>query len=162
MGNTTRTESAYREHLARLLTWEDAHVGFDTAVAGIPPEFRGKTPKGAPYSLWQLLEHMRRAQHDILDFCNNPDYKELHWPDEYWPKTAGPPSAKAWKDSVREFQKDRQAFVEMAENPDIDLTRKIPHGQGQTYLREIILAADHAAYHIGEIVVVRKLLGIWK
>jgi hypothetical protein len=162
MGNTARTESAFREHLARLLTWEDSHVGFDTAVAGIPPAFRGKTPKGAAYSLWQLLEHLRRAQHDILDFCKNPNYKELHWPGDYWPETAAPPSAKAWNDSVREFQKDREAFVKLAKDSKVDLAAKIPHGQGQTYLREIILAADHASYHIGELVLVRKLLGIWK
>ena len=162
MGDKDRTESAVREHLGRLLTWEDSHVGFETAVARIPPEFRGKMPKGVPYSLWQLLEHMRRAQHDILDFCKNPNYKELHWPDDYWPETATPPSAKEWNDSVRQFQKDRQALVKLAKDSKVDLAAKIPHGQGQTYLREIMLAADHAAYHIGEIVVVRKLLGIWK
>jgi hypothetical protein len=137
MGDKGRTDSTVREHLARLLTWEDSHVGFDTAIAGIPPAFRGKTPNGAPYSLWQLLEHLRRAQHDILDFCKNPNYKELHWPDDYWPKS-------------------------VAKDPKVDLTAKISHGQGQTYLREIILAADHAAYHIGEFVLVRRLLGIWK
>ena len=162
MGDKGRTESALREHLARLLTWEDSHAGFDTAIDGIPPGFRGKTPTGVPYSLWQLLEHMRRAQHDILDFCKNPNYKELHWPDDYWPKTAAPASAKAWNDSVRKFQKDREALVKLAKDPKVDLTAKIPHGQGQTYLREIILAADHAAYHTGELVLVRKLLGIWK
>jgi len=162
MGDKDRFNSAVREHLGRLLTWEDSHVGFDTAIAGIPPSFRGKTPKGAPYSIWQLLEHMRRAQHDILDFCQNPNYKELHWPDDYWPETAAPPSPKAWNASVRDFQKDRETFVKLAKDPKVDLTAKIPHGQGQTYLREIILAADHAAYHVGELVLVRKLLGIWK
>jgi len=162
MGDKDRTDSAVREHLARLITWEDSHVGFDTAIKGIPPEFRGKTPKGAPYSLWQLLEHMRRAQHDILDFCKNPNYKELHWPDDYWPKKAAPASVKEWNDSVREFQKDREAFVKLVKDPKVDLTANIPHGQGQTYLREIILAADHAAYHVGEFVLVRRLLGIWK
>ena len=162
MGDKDRFDSAVRDHLGRLLTWEDSHVGFDTAIARIPPAARGKTPKGAPYSIWQLLEHMRLAQHDILDFCRNPNYKELHWPDDYWPETAAPPSSKAWNDSVREFQKDRDAFVKLAKDPKVDLAAKIPHGQGQTYLREIILAADHAAYHIGELVLVRKLLGIWK
>jgi DinB superfamily len=162
MGDKDRFNSAVREHLGRLLTWEDSQVGFDTAIAGIPPSFRGKTPKGGPYSIWQLLEHMRRAQHDILDFCQNPNYKELHWPDDYWPETAAPPSPKAWNASVRDFQQDRETFVKLAKDPKVDLTAKIPHGQGQTYLREIILAADHAAYHVGELVLVRKLLGIWK
>ena len=162
MGDKDRFDSAVRDHLGRLLIWEDSHVGFDTAIAGIPPAFRRKTPKAAPYSIWQLLEHMRRAQHDILDFCQNPKYKELHWPDDYWPETAAPRSSKAWSDTVREFKKDREAFVKLVRDPKVDLTAKIPHGQGQTYLREIILAADHAAYHIGELVLVRKLLGIWK
>jgi hypothetical protein len=162
MGDTSRTEKLVKEQLGRLLKWEDAHVGFDAAVAGIKPRFQGKTPLGAPYSPWQLLEHLRRAQHDILDFCQNPKYKELNWPDDYWPNAAAPPSTKAWANSVRQFKHDRQAFAKLAMDPKIDLTARIPHGQGQTYLREIMLAADHAAYHIGELVLVRRLLGIWK
>src|SRR4051812_20648310 len=106
MGSKDRTEASIREHLGRLLTWEDSHAGFDTALAGIPTAARGKTPKGAPYSAWQLLEHMRRTQHDILDFCKNPKYEELHWPDDYWPETPAPPSVKAWNDSIRQFRKD--------------------------------------------------------
>jgi hypothetical protein len=162
MGNTRRNESELRAHLGRLLDWEDAHVGFDSAVAGIAPEFQGKTPAGAPYSPWQLVEHLRRAQHDILDFCRNEDYKELNWPDDYWPKEAAPASKRAWDESIRAFRKDRQALIELAMDAKMDLSAKIPHGQGQTYLREILLAADHAAYHIGELVLVRRLLGIWK
>jgi hypothetical protein len=162
MSKTRPNDSALREHLARLLNWEDAHVGFDAAVSGIAPEFRGKTPRGAAYSLWQLMEHLRRAQHDILDFCRNPDYKELNWPEDYWPKEAAPPSQRAWDESIRGFRKDRQALIHLVRDSKVDLAERIPHGQGQTYLREIILAADHAAYHLGELVLLRRLLGIWK
>lgn len=155
-------ERAVREQLQRLLDWEDAHVSFDRAVANIPVKLRGAKPKGFPYSAWQLIEHLRIAQHDILDFCRNAHYKELKWPDEYWPSAAAPPSASAWDKSIREFRKDRKAFQELAVDISIDLAARIPHGNGQTYLREIVLAADHAAYHIGELVLLRRVLGIWK
>jgi uncharacterized damage-inducible protein DinB len=153
---------AVRELLSKLLAWEDAHVGFDAAVADIPPDMQGKQPTGLPYSPWQLLEHLRRAQHDILDFCNNRHYKELNWPADYWPVSPAPPSASAWDDSVNAFRRDRTALQRLAADPEVDLTAKIPHGSGQTYLREIALAADHCAYHVGQLVAVRRLLGIWK
>jgi hypothetical protein len=155
-------DAALREQLKKLLDWDDAHVGFDKAVEGIPAELRGKKPDGAPYSAWQLLEHLRIAQHDILDFCRNPNYREMKWPDDYWPASAAPASAADWDASVKQFREDRTAFQDLAADPRIDLFAKIPHGQGQTYLREILLEADHAAYHIGELVVVRRLLGAWK
>jgi hypothetical protein len=145
-----------------MLAWEDAHVGFDKAVANIAPEMRSKQPAGLPFSPWQLLEHLRRTQHDILDFCNNPDYKELSWPADYWPASAAPPSAAAWDDSVKAFRRDRLALQQLAADAKVDLTAPIPHGSGQTYLREIVLAADHTAYHVGQLVAVRRLLGIWK
>jgi hypothetical protein len=150
-----------RDHLRRLLAWEDAHVSFDTAVAGIPARLRGKAPAGAPYSLWQLIEHLRITQRDILDFCRRADYKELDWPQDYWPAAKAPSSTAAWDRSVRQFRKDRKALQELAMDTTVDLTARIPRGSGQTYLRELVLAADHAAYHIGEIVVIRRLLGIW-
>jgi DinB family protein len=151
-----------REQLRRLLAWEDAHVGFDAAVADIPVEFRAERPSGLPYSPWQLVEHLRRTQHDILEFCRNPKYEEPAWPDDYWPASETPPSPAAWNDSIRQFREDRAALQKLAADPDVDLTARIPHGSGQSYLRELVLAADHAAYHIGELVVVRRLLGIWK
>lgn len=154
-------DEAVRDQLARLLDWEDAHTGFDAAVADLPPALRGKVPEGLPYSPWQLLEHLRIAQHDILEFCRNPKHPELSWPDDYWPRAAAPPSPTAWDDSVRRFQEDRAALQRMARDPSIRLEDRIPHGKGQTYLRELVLAADHAAYHIGELVVVRRLLGAW-
>ena len=155
------SDAALREQLARLLAWEDAHAGFDAAIGDIPPDRRGTQPAGLPYSPWQLLEHLRRTQRDILEFCRNPDYKELSWPDDYWPTTAAPPSPAAWDDSVRAFREDRQSLQQLAADPKVDLMARIPHGQGQTYLRELVLAADHAAYHIGQLVVVRRLLGVW-
>jgi uncharacterized damage-inducible protein DinB len=154
-------DALLRDQLSRLLAWEDAHVGFDAAVADIPPRLRGQQPSRLPYSLWQLLEHLRRTQRDILEFCENPQYRELTWPQDYWPPTPAPPSDAAWDESVRLFQTDRAALQRLAADLELDLHASIPHGTGQTYLRELVLAADHAAYHIGELVVVRRLLGIW-
>jgi hypothetical protein len=154
-------ESAVRDQVQRLLEWEGAHASFDKAIDGIPPASRGQKPTGLPYSPWQLLEHLRRAQSDILDFCVNPHYKELEFPHDYWPTSAAPASDRDWDESVRRFRDDRRALQALAANPSLDLTSQIPHGQGQTYLREIVLAADHTAYHVGELIVVRRLLGIW-
>jgi uncharacterized damage-inducible protein DinB len=155
------SDALVRKQLQRLLEWEDAHVSFDTAIDGIPAEARGKRPRGLPYSPWELLEHLRRAQRDILDFCRNPDYKEQIWPDDYWPSTAAPPSGAAWEESIRQFREDRRELQSLAEDTTLDLGAKIPHGSGQTYLRELVLAADHAAYHVGQLVLVRRLLGVW-
>jgi uncharacterized damage-inducible protein DinB len=147
--------------IARLLDWEDAHAGFDKVVSGLPRKLRGQVPGGLPYSPWQLLEHLRRTQQDILDFCLNPRYEERHWPDDYWPKTPSPPSANAWDESVARFREDREALKQLALNPSVDLLSKVPAGEGQTYLRELLLVADHTAYHLGELVVVRRALGAW-
>ena len=155
-------DKALRELLRRTLDWEDAHAGFDTAVAGIPVRLRGKRPSGAPHSPWQIVEHLRLAQHDILDFCINPDYEEQRWPEDYWPASERPESDSAWKKSLAQLRRDRRALQRLAANPKIDLTAQIPHGSGQTYLRELILVADHTAYHVGQLVLVRQLLGIWK
>ena len=150
-----------REHLARLLAWDDAHVSYDAAIRNLESRLRGIQPPGLPYSPWQLVEHLRIAQHDILDFCRNPEYREMKWPDDYWPPGAEPPSTKAWTNSVRLFREDREALQALAKNPAIALEGRIPHGTGQTYVRELLLAADHAAYHIGQLVAVRRLLGSW-
>jgi uncharacterized damage-inducible protein DinB len=150
-----------RAHLVKLLDWEDAHAGLDKVVDGIPPELRGKIPTGLPYSPWQLLEHLRLTQRDILDFCRNPQYQEREWPDDYWPKSPVPPHAKAWNESVQALRSDLTQLKELANDSDIDLFAPIPHGAGQTYLRELLLVADHNAYHGGEMVVVRRSLGAW-
>ena len=155
-------DAALREQLATLLAWREAHAGFDAAVEGIPLELRGRTPAGLPYSPWQLLEHLRLAQHDILEFSRNPDHGEMKWPDDYWPDSPAPPHAEAWDQSVAAYRADREALQALARDPAIDLFAEIPHGSGKTYLREILLAADHAAYHAGELIVVRRLLGAWK
>jgi hypothetical protein len=154
-------DAALRAHLRKLLAWGDAHVDYDRAVAGLAPELRGQRPGGLPYSPWELLEHLRITQHDILDFCRNPNYTELHWPDDYWPRSAAPPSDSAWEDSVRGFLEDRAALQALAADRSVDLLAAIPHGDGQTYLREILLAADHTSYHVGQLIIVRRLLGIW-
>jgi len=156
------TDAALREQVRKMLAWEDAHVGFDKAVEGIPAEMRGKQPGGAPYSPWQLVEHLRIAQKDILEFCRNPKYEEMKWPDDYWPTSPAPKSAAEWDDSVRRYHEDLKALQDLAADSSIDLFAKIPHGSGQTYLRELLLVADHTAYHVGQLVVVRRLLGIWK
>ncbi len=153
---------ALRTQLIKLLDWEDAHATYDAAVAGIPPSHYGLVPHDLPYSLWQLLEHIRIAQHDILDFCVNPEYKELDWPDEFWPRSSAPPSPEAWEESVERYRRDREALKQLAADPEIDLFAAIPHGEGQMYLREILLAADHTTYHVGQLLVVRRLLGIWQ
>ena len=151
-----------REQLVKLLGWQDAHVNFDDAVEGIPPRVQGVRPEGLPYSLWELLEHMRITQRDILDFCRDPAYEAPKWPDDYWPKDTIPPTPESWQKSVGAFRADRDALAWFIAEPTLDLYAKIPHGQGQTYLREALLVADHSAYHIGAFVAVRKLLGVWK
>lgn len=150
-----------REQLIKLLTWEDAHVNFDTAVEGIPPPRYGVRPEGLPYSLWELLEHMRLTQRDILDFCRDPAYEARKWPDDYWPKSATPPTD-GWQESVAAFRADRESLEALVADQTLDLFGLIPHGEGQTYLREVLLVADHSAYHLGEFVAVRRLLGIWR
>jgi DinB family protein len=150
-----------RDQLAKSLDWGEAHADFDKAVDGLAPELRGRRVAGLPHSAWEILEHLRIAQHDILDFSRNPDYSELTWPDEYWPPTPAPPTAAAWDESVAAFRRDRDALKLLTTDATIALTDRIPHGSGQTYLREVLLVLDHNAYHVAELVVVRRLLGAW-
>ena len=152
---------ALRRHLQQALDWEDAHANYENATSGIPEGFRGLVPTGLVHSAWQLVEHMRLVQHDILDFCLNPGYEERTFPDDYWPKSAAPPSAEAWDRSLAAFRQDREALKVLAGDPKIDLFATIPHGTGQTYLREIILVIDHSAYHVGQLLDVRRALGAW-
>lgn len=155
-------DTPFREQIASLLDWEDAHVSFTTAIADISPEHRDQRPHGLPYSPWQLLEHLRRTQHDILEFCRNPAYQELKWPEDYWPSSPSPASAADWDQSIKQYADDLDALRKLAKDPNVDLTARIPHGSGQTCLRELVLVADHTAYHLGELIVLRRLLGIWK
>jgi DinB superfamily len=153
---------ALREHLIALLTGGNAHADFEAAIKDLPAELRGKTPKGAEHSAWELVEHLRIAQWDILDFSRNPKYKAKEWPKEYWPETAAPPDDKAWAKSVRAFRKDLKAMCDLVADESTDLYALIPHGEGQTILREALLVADHNAYHVGQLILVRRLLGAWK
>src|SRR5712691_10368860 len=155
-------DKALREQLVKFLDWRDAHAGFDVAVKGIPPRLRGVVPDGSAYSAWQLVEHLRIAQADILEFCVNPKYKEKKWPDDYWPKSPAPRGAAMWSASIAASHRLRQAFQQLAADRKIDLFATIPHGTGQTCLREILLVVDHASYHVGQIVTLRRQLGIWK
>jgi len=156
------TRDPLRLQLSRILDWEEAHVGFDKAIDGIPADKRGAIPPGFEHSIWQLLEHMRLAQQDVLDFCFNAKYVHtMKWPDDYWP-SAVPANAKAWDDSVAAFKSDRARLQALAQDESIDLHALVPTGKGrQTFLRAILLMADHNAYHLGQIVVVRRALGVW-
>ena len=158
---SAETLDAVRKILARALDWEDAHVGFDAAVRSLPASLQGKRPRGFPHSPWELLEHLRLAQRDLLDFCVNPDYVEGRFPDDYWPKGPRPPKVGSWAKSVAAFRADREALKALVTDRKRDLAARIPHGTGQTYLRSILLVIDHGAYHVGQLVTVRKLLGNW-
>ena len=161
MTSPAAASAALRAQLRRILSWQDAHVGFEKSVEGLAPKLRGVRVDGFPHSAWELLEHLRITQHDILDFCRNPSYVEMTWPDDYWPSSAEPPSEAAWDASIAAFREDRAALEALAADESIDLFAKIPHGDGQTYIRELLLVVDHTAYHIGQIVVVRQQLGAW-
>jgi hypothetical protein len=147
-----------RKHLADLLRMKGAHVNLEAAVAEFPVALRGVKPQGAPHTAWQLLEHLRIAQEDILDFSRNPKYREKKFPDDYWPSTEAPPSEGAWDASIRQFQNDLKEMQELVADTKLDLLAKIPHGTGQTLLREAMLVADHNAYHLGQLVFLRKML----
>lgn len=148
-----------RQHLLRLLGWRDAHADFAAALADLPPEHRGAAPPGLPYSPWQLLEHIRLTQRDILAFCARPDYEEGTWPDDYWPGTAAPPDTHAWDASIAAYHRDLAELRALVET--CDLFARVPAGTGQTFLREFLLVADHTSYHVGQLVAVRRLLGDW-
>jgi hypothetical protein len=151
-----------RNHLFELLKGGGAHAGFDDAVKDLSGALRDTKPKGMPHSPWMLLEHLRIAQGDILEFCRNPKYKAPKWPEDYWPKTDAPPSDGSWGKSIKTFRKDLIAMQDLVANPKTDLYAPIPWGDGQTILREAFLVADHNAYHIAQLIDVRRLLGAWK
>jgi len=152
----------WRSIIASALDWEQAHAKLDSAVDGLAPQHRGTKPDGFPHSVWMLVEHIRLTQHDLLDFCQNPNYEEtLKWPDDYWPKATAPSSDAEWNESLAQIRDDTRALKEFAETSDQDLANKIPHGTGQTYLRTILVAVDHNSYHVGQILAVRRLIGSW-
>jgi len=147
-----------RQHISNLLTKAEAHVDVREALQNFPKDLRGRKPEGGPHTPWQLLEHIRIAQWDILEFSRSAKHKSPKWPDEYWPKAEAPPSDKAWDKSVKQVLADLETIDELIADPKRDLTAKIPHGDGQTLLREALLVADHNAYHLGQLVMVRRIL----
>jgi hypothetical protein len=147
-----------RKHLAALLEGGSAHITFADAIAKFPVERAGVRPAGSPHSAWELLEHLRIAQADILQFSRGKDYVELKWPDDYWPGSPAPASAREWKDSVDLVENDLKQFIELLNDERRDLYEPFPWGGGQTLVREALLIADHNAYHLGQLMLVRRML----
>lgn len=150
-----------RQFLAKTLDWQETHARFDSAIADLPPDLRGERPAGSPHSVWDLVEHIRRTQRDILDFCRDENYEEKTWPDDYWPPTPGPASTAEWTDCIAEYHADLDALKALVLDEHFDLFARVPWGSGQTNIREVVLVVDHTAYHVGQIVLVRRLLGAW-
>jgi DinB superfamily len=157
-----KNDKALREHVLKLLNGGEAHLDFDSAVKDMPAELRGKVPKGAQHSAWQLLEHLRIAQWDILEFARDPKHVSPEFPSGYWPEAAAPPNDAAWNKSVKAFRADLKAMGELVADESTDLFAPFPHGEGQTVLRQALLTADHNAYHLGQFVLLRRLLGAWE
>jgi DinB superfamily len=154
-------EKSLREHLLALLRGADAHLDFEKTIADFPPELQGRQPAGLPHSAWQLLEHMRIAQWDIVEFSGNPKHVSPEFPSGYWPKSETPPGPESWGESVAGIRRDLKRMEKLVSDPKTDLYARIPHGDGQTVLREALLVADHNAYHLGQLLLVRRLLGAW-
>jgi hypothetical protein len=157
-----KNDKPLRQQLIDLLAGGSAHAKFDDVMNGLPIKLRGTRPDKLPHSPWMLLEHLRLAQWDILEFSRNSKYVSPEWPSGYWPKTEAPPNSAAWNRSIEEFRKDLKAMQNLVANPKTDLFARIPWGDGQTILREALLLADHTAYHLGQFVDLRRLLGAWK
>jgi len=159
---TTDQEQSLRKHLLELLAGGSAHAKFEDVIKGLPPKLRGAKPAKFPHTAWMLLEHLRLAQWDILEFSRNPKHVSPPWPSGYWPKTEAPPSASAWTKSVQQFRRDLKAMQALVANRKTDLFARIPWGDGQTILREALLVADHNSHHLGQLLDLRRLLGSWK
>lgn len=152
----------WQEIVASSLDWEQAHLTLDHALKGLTAAGRAARPGGYPHSVWQLLDHIRVAQHDLLDFCVNANYShDLNWPDDYWPSDPAPTDDAAWIACLAQINEDRAHLTRFTTDGSVDLTQAIPHGTGQTYLRTVLVAIDHAAYHLGQIVDVRRLNKDW-
>ena len=151
-----------RQQLTKMIDWNEAHADFASAVADFPAKLRGRVPEGFPHSAWQLLEHIRIALWDMVEFSSNAKHKSPKWPEGYWPKDPAPPKEKAWEQSVNAVQGNLEAMRQLISDPKHDLFAPLPHGSGQTLLREALLIADHNAYHLGQLVLVRRALGAWE
>lgn len=152
-------ETLLRKLLVDAMEGHHAHLDFEAAIADFPAEARGKKPAGAPHTAWQLLEHLRLAQHDILEFSRDPKYQSPSWPEGYWPETEAPPDAHAWENSIKAFRKDAREMKALVDVKNSDLFKRFEHGDGQTLLREALLIANHNSYHLGQLVYVKKMLG---
>ena len=155
-------DKALRDHLIKLLDGKSAHLTFDDAIADLPPALRGKRVAGTPHTAWRLVEHLRIAQWDILEFSRNPKHVSPEFPAGYWPAAPTPPDEKAWDQSVEAFRAGLRAMAALVADESTDLFAQLPHGDGQTILREALLVADHNAYHLGQFVLLRRLAGAWK
>ncbi len=151
-----------KQQLIKFLKNSEAHAGFSAAVANFPSGKRGVKPPGGTHSAWELLEHLRITQRDILEFSRDPNYVSPEWPKGYWPTTEAPPSDADWDKSIQMFEHDAASMEQLISNPASDLLAPFPHGDGQTLFREALLLLDHNAYHVGELVMLRVLLGVWK
>jgi len=158
---TDANDLSLRQHLLELLQGGGAHIKFDDVVKNVPEGLRGRKPAGLPHSLWMLLEHLRIAQSDILEFSRNPKHVSPEWPEGYWPKKETPPTTAAWNESIKKFHADLTALQDLVKDPKTDLFAKLAWGDGQTILREALLVADHNAYHLAQMVDVKRLLGAW-
>ncbi len=154
-------QAALRQHLLALLRGENAHINFERVIRDMPAELYGRKAPGAAHTPWQLLEHLRIAQWDILEFSRKREHVSPEFPSGYWPEGETPPNAAAWEKSVNAFRTDLKALEKLVADTKTDLLAKIPHGTGQTLLRETLLVADHNAYHLGQLVLLRRLLGAW-
>ena len=157
-----KSTSVLIKELSALITTGNAHINFDDAVKDLPLDLLTIIPENLPYNLWQLTEHIRITQWDIVEFCINPNHKSPDWPDEYWDSSAHQPSLEQWNNSLYQIKADRERFLQLLQDPAVDLYKPLAHGTGQNILREALLIADHTAYHTGEIIVLRRLLKIWK
>ena len=151
-------DAALRDQLVRFLDWDSAHLRFDDAVKDFPREKRGIRPPGAPHSAWELLEHLRIALWDIVEFSRDAKHSSPKWPKGYWPATPAPPNDAAWDESVAAYRASLRTMAELVKDESNDLFARIPHGDGQTLIREVLLAADHNAYHVGQLVMIRKIV----
>jgi uncharacterized damage-inducible protein DinB len=161
MSSELSHDASLRRHLVALLLGSHAHADFESAIRDVPEELRGVRPEGVDHSLWELLEHLRMAQSDILEFSRNPSHVSPQWPEGYWPLTVAPPDDAAWEQSVEAFGADLEALQQLVSEPSADLFQPFAHGKGQTLLREAMLVADHNAYHVGQVIALRRLLGDW-
>jgi hypothetical protein len=156
--NAMKKTDPLRQHLINLLTKAEAHVDLESSIKDFPVKLRGAKPEGSPHTPWQLLEHIRIAQWDILEFSKSAKHKSPKWPDDYWPKTEAPPDNKAWDKSVKQIHADLKAISGLVGDPENDLVAPLAYGDGQTLLREVLLVADHNAYHLGQLVLLRRIL----